>query len=163
MSLLGALLAASVSAAGTGCAVHQECGHCLDATDDDNDSCFCAPHRSLELIGRGLLTKEACVVARRVLLDPFVPGRQPFDNRATRGEDLQRLCRLRPRQGNLRLPPERVRLVRRLRHRLASQLCVDAQRHDDHHDPAHLGRRRALQELGGTDARTLHGGRGLRP
>ena len=48
---LAALLAASVAAAGTGCAVHQECGHCLDATDDDNDSCFCAPHRALELMG----------------------------------------------------------------------------------------------------------------
>ena len=48
---VAALLAASVAAAGTGCAVHQECGHCLDATDDDNDSCFCAPHRALELMG----------------------------------------------------------------------------------------------------------------
>ena len=43
---VAALLAASVSAAAAGCAVHQECGSCLDATDDDNDSCFCAPHRS---------------------------------------------------------------------------------------------------------------------
>ena len=48
---LAALLAASVAAAGTKCAVHQECGHCLDATDDDNNSCFCAPHRALERMG----------------------------------------------------------------------------------------------------------------
>ena len=45
---LAALLAASVAAAGTKCGVHQECGHCLDATDD---GCFCAPHRALELMG----------------------------------------------------------------------------------------------------------------
>ena len=100
---------------------------------------------------------EEARVARRVLLDPFVPGCHPFDTRTTRGEDLQRLCRLRPRQGDLRLPTDRLHIVRRLRHRRASQLCVDAQRHDDHHDPARLGRRRSLQELGGTDGRPLHG------
>ena len=43
---VAAFLAASVSTAAAGCAVHQECGSCLDATGDDNDSCFCAPHRS---------------------------------------------------------------------------------------------------------------------
>ena len=43
-----------------------------------------------------------------MLLDPFVPGGQPFDNRAPRGEDLQRLCGLRPRQGDLRVPAHRV-------------------------------------------------------
>ena len=54
---MSAFLAVSVAA--TGCSVHQECGHCLDATDDDNDSCFCAPQRALELVGclRSLLTR----------------------------------------------------------------------------------------------------------
>ena len=35
---VAALLAASVSVAAAGCAVHHECGSCLDATDDNNDS-----------------------------------------------------------------------------------------------------------------------------
>ena len=109
---VAALLAASVSAAAAGCAVHQECGSCLDATDDDNDSCFCAPHRSPrthwlwphEAASPSSLPHRCYSTPRRVLLDPFVPGGQPFDNRAPRGEDLQRLCGLRPRQGDLRVP-----------------------------------------------------------
>lgn len=45
------MLAASVSAAAAGCAVHQECGSCLDATDDDNDSCFwCYSTRSCQAV-----------------------------------------------------------------------------------------------------------------
>ena len=48
---LAALLAASVAAAGTKCGVHQECGHCLDATDDNNDSCFwCYSTRSCQAV-----------------------------------------------------------------------------------------------------------------
>merc|ERR1719482_1769723 len=48
---MAALLAASVSAAAAGCAVHQECGSCLDATDDDNDSCFwCYSTRSCQAV-----------------------------------------------------------------------------------------------------------------
>jgi hypothetical protein len=65
------------------------------------------PHRALGLIGCSL-AKHLHSFARRVLLNPFVPGGQPFDNRAPRGEDLQWVCGLRPRQRDVRVPAHRL-------------------------------------------------------